>query len=186
MQDISLTDLETEMGKCIENLELEFSRLRTGRANPGMLDHVMVQGYDGQNVPLAHVALVSLSDARTISVQVWDKAVLADVERAIRNAGLGLSIAVDGTIVRLSMPILTQERRKELVKLAKKSAEHTQIALRKVRHDKMDEVKKIEKEKTLGKDEIKVFSEKIQRIADKYRDLAHTLLEKKEKEVMLH
>ena len=161
-----IKDLEKRMRGAIDTLKKEFSGLRTGRASTHLLDPVMVMIY-GSKMPLNQCATVSTPDAKTISVQVWDKSQLKAVEKAIAEANLGVNPMSDGTLIRLSMPPLNAERRAELAKLAHKYAEHGRVGVRNVRRDGMDLLKKLEKDGKMSEDESRKNSTKIQELTDK-------------------
>ena len=158
-------DLERRMAGAVEALKHDLGGLRTGRASTALLDPVMVEVY-GSHMPLNQVATVSVPEPRMISVQVWDKGNVGPVEKAIRSAGLGLNPINDGTTLRLPIPDLTEERRKELAKLAGKYAEAARIAVRNVRRDGMDALKTDEKKNVFGEDERKRHETEVQKLTD--------------------
>jgi ribosome recycling factor len=161
-----IADLEKRMRSALDALKREFSGLRTGRASASLLDPVQVQIY-GQRMPLSQVGTVSVPEPRMISVQVWDKAAVSAVDKAIREANLGLNPIVDGQILRLPIPTLTADRRKELVKLAHKYTETARVGVRNVRRDGMEALKKAEKDGEMSQDEHKKQSAKVQEITDR-------------------
>ncbi len=171
------------MDKCVTALKEEFTSLRTGRASAGLLDQVMVEAY-GATVPLSQVGAVSVPDPRSLTVAVWDKGVVVSVEKAIRNAGLGLNPMVDGQNLRIPVPPLTEDRRKDLAKLAGKYAEQQRIAVRNVRRDSIDELKKAEKDVVITQDELKRMSDEIQGFTDQAIKRIDELLKTKEQEIM--
>jgi len=171
------------MDKCVNALKEEFSGLRTGRASAGLLDQVMVDAY-GATVPLSQVGAVSVPDPRSITVSVWDKGVVVSVEKAIRNAGLGLNPMVEGQNLRIPVPPLTEERRRDLAKLAGKYAEQQRIAVRNVRRDAIDELKKAEKDGVITQDELKRMSDEVQGFTDQAVKRVDELLKTKEQEIM--
>ena len=181
--DIDLKDLRRRMNGAIENLKSEFIGLRTGRASVNMMGPVMVDAY-GSQMPLNQVATVSTPESRMISVQVWDKSMVAVADKAIRNAGLGLNPVVDGQTLRIPIPELNEERRRELTKISGKYAEQTRIAVRNVRRDGMDTIKRLEKNSEISQDEQKSYSEQIQKITDEVIKEVDVLTETKEKEIM--
>ncbi|PCI32327.1 MAG: ribosome recycling factor [Alphaproteobacteria bacterium] len=181
--DIDLKDLRRRMLGAIENLKSEFVGLRTGRASVNMMDPVMVDAY-GSKMPLTQVATVSTPESRMISVSVWDKTMVAATEKAIRNAGLGLNPVVDGQTLRIPIPELNEERRKELTKICGKYAEHGRIAVRNVRRDGMDTIKRLEKGHEMSKDEQKGYADNIQDLTDEMIKEIDHLTEAKEKEIM--
>jgi ribosome recycling factor len=171
------------MDKCVTALKDEFSSLRTGRASAGLLDQVMVEAY-GATVPISQVAAVSVPEPRSLTVSVWDRGVVVSVEKAIRNAGLGLNPVVEGQNLRVPVPPLTEERRRDLAKLAGKYAEQQRIAVRNVRRDAIDELKKAEKDAVITQDELKRMSDEIQGFTDQAIKRVDELLKTKEQEIM--
>lgn len=181
--EINLDDLRRRMKGAIENLKSEFVGLRTGRASVNLMDPVMVEAY-GSAMPLNQVATVSTPESRMISVQIWDKSMVGPADRAIRNAGLGLNPIVDGQTLRIPIPELNEERRAELSKIAGKYAEQNRIAVRNVRRDGMDTIKKLEKDSKISQDEQKAYSDKIQKMTDEMIKEIDHLTEAKDKEIM--
>ncbi|MDA3901523.1 MAG: ribosome recycling factor [Spirochaetes bacterium] len=178
-----LKDVESRMNKSIKNLEKEFVAIRTGRANPTILDSVSIDAY-GAPMPLNQVATVSCPEARLIVVQPWDKGNLPAIEKAIHKADLNLNPSNDGNVIRIQIPELTEDRRKELVKQAKNKAEDCRIAVRNVRRDGNDMIKELEKDKTISEDESKKEQDGIQKITDKYIEMIQKLTDNKEKEIL--
>jgi ribosome recycling factor len=178
-----IDDIERRMRGAVEVLRREFAGLRTGRASTGMLDPVVVDAYDAA-MPLNQVATVSATDARMLSVQVWDKGLVKSVEKAIREAGLGLNPVIDGQLIRLPFPELNEERRNELVKLAAKYTEQAKVAVRNVRHHGMDEIKKMEKTGDLSQDDHKFWADEIQRLTDEKVKTVDELFEARQGEIM--
>jgi ribosome recycling factor len=176
-----INDIKRRMSGASAALKTELSGLRTGRASAHLLDPVMVEAY-GAMMPLVQVASVTIPEPRMISVNVWDKSLVHATEKAIVNSNLGLSPATEGQTIRLRIPELNQERRKELVKLAHKYAENARIAVRHVRRDAMDALKKLEKDH--GKDEIDRFTAEIQKATDAGIAEVDALLGSKEKEIL--
>ncbi len=179
-------DLKTyrdRMDKAVAALKEEFNGLRTGRANVGLLDPVQVQAY-GSNSPLNSVAAISVPEPRMISVSVWDKSMVGPVEKAIRAAGLGLNPIVDGQTLRIPVPPLTEERRKELAKLAGKYAEQQKISVRNVRRDANDDLKKAEKAGDISQDEQKKMEAEVQKDTDAAIKRVDETLRTKEQEIM--
>ena len=174
---------EEEMKKAIEDLEHEFSTIRTGRATPTLLDGVLVDAY-GSQAPIKQIASISIPDARSIVIQPWDKGTLGAIEKAILAANLGFTPNNDGRMIRINLPSLTEERRKEFVKVAKKMGEEARIAIRNIRRKHKDEVKNLEKEHKIGEDEMYADIDKIQELTDKYVEKVDELLSGKEKEIM--
>ncbi len=176
-------DLERRMKGAIEALKGDLSGLRTGRANASLLDPVMVTVY-GSNMPLNQVATVSVPEPRMISVQVWDKSNIGPVEKAIRSAGLGLNPINDGNTLRLPIPDLTEERRKELAKLAGQYAEKARIAVRNVRRDGMEMLKADENKKEISEDDRKRSETEVQKLTDEIIKAVDEAASLKEKEIM--
>lgn len=170
------------MEKTISHLESELSKVRAGKANPSMLDNVMVDYY-GQRVPLNQAAGVNTQDARTIIVQPWEKSMLTPIEKAIQIANLGFNPQNDGVVIRILVPPLTEERRKELVKKAKQESEDAKVGLRTTRKDSIDAIKKLQKN-GLPEDEAKDAENKIQQLTDQYSQKCEKHLENKEKEIL--
>ena len=181
--DIDLDDIERRMKGAVDALKHEFAGLRTGRANTSMLDPVMVDVY-GAMMPINQVGTVSVPEARMLSVQVWDKANASAVEKAIRNAGLGLNPMLDGQLVRIPIPELNEERRKELTKVAAKYGEQARIAIRNVRRDGMDTLKRMEKDKAISEDDHKMYADEVQELTNKFVGLVDAGLSQKEQEIM--
>jgi ribosome recycling factor len=171
------------MVKSIETLKGDLAKVRTGRAHTGILDHVMVDYY-GSPTALPQVANVTLIDARTIGVQPWEKKMLAVIEKAIRESDLGLNPSSFGEMIRVPTPPLTEERRKEMVKLCKSEAEDAKIAVRNIRRDANEQLKKMVKDKTASEDEERRASDEIQKLTDKFVADIDKLVAEKEKEVL--
>lgn len=171
------------MDKTVQALREEFASLRTGRATTGLLDQVMVEAY-GSRTPINQVGSVSVPDPRSITVSVWDKGLVVSVEKAIRNAGLGFNPVVEGMNLRIPIPPLTEERRKELVKLAGKYAEQQKIAVRNVRRDANDDLKKAEKDSVITQDEQKRMEGEVQKLTDEAIKRVDEALKAKEQEIM--
>lgn len=176
-------ELSTKMDNVLKSLDNQFKGLRTGRASVNLLDPVQVEAY-GSKTPLAQVGTVSTPDARTITIQVWDKSMVKAVEKAITESNLGLNPSSDGQLVRLSLPVLTQERRKELVKLASGYSENAKIAIRNNRRDAMEELKKLEKNKTITEDQHRSLNDEIQKLTDEYISKIDAQLKSKEQEIL--
>ncbi len=178
-----LGEIEKRMKNTISVLKSEFGGLRTGRASASLLDPIMVNAY-GSKMPLNQVATVSVPEPRLITVQVWDKSQVSAVEKAIRESDLGLNPVTDGTTLRLPIPELNQERRQELAKIAAKYAEQARIAVRNVRRDGMEALKKMEKDGEISEDEHRTLSAKIQDLTDKNIKEIDATLAAKEQEIM--
>lgn len=176
-------DLERRMHGAVESLKHDLGGLRTGRANTALLDPITVEVY-GSNMPLNQVATVSAPEPRLLSVQVWDKSNVTPVEKAIRNAGLGINPIVDGNNIRLPIPDMTEERRRELAKLAHSYAEKAKIAARNVRRDGNDDLKTDEKKKEISEDERKRFEAEVQKMTDATIAEIDAALAAKEKEIL--
>lgn len=171
------------MKGAVATLKQEFNGLRTGRASVNLLDPVHVEAY-GANMPLNQVATVNTPEPRMITVQVWDKGLVVAVEKALRAANLGINPVVDGALIRLPMPALTEDRRKELVKLAHKYAEAARIAVRNVRRDGMDQLKKMAKDGHVGEDQVKHHEDEVQKLTDSVIKEIDASLQHKEQEIM--
>ena len=182
-EDIDLDDIERRMNGAVDVLSQEFAGLRTGRASPSLLDPVTVDAY-GSQMPINQVATVSVPEARLIGVSVWDKGLVASVEKAIRNSGLGLNPAVDGTLIRIPIPELNEERRTELTKVAGQYAEQARVAVRNVRRDGMDTLKRQEKDGDISEDDHKLYADEIQALTDKLVGKIDDMLETKQAEIM--
>ena len=176
-------DLERRMKGAVESLRSDLNGLRTGRANTGLLDPITVEVY-GSQMPLNQVATVSAPEPRLLSVQVWDKSNVTPVEKAIRNAGLGINPIVDGNNIRLPIPDMTEERRKELAKLAHSYAEKAKIAARNVRRDGNDDLKVDEKKKEISEDDRKRLEAEVQKMTDATITEIDSALASKEKEIL--
>lgn len=182
MSELNIKQLDEKMQKAITALDHELAGIRAGRASANILDTVVVDVY-GSRMPLNQVATISVPEARLLSVQVWDKSNVKAVEKAIADANLGLNPAVDGQVVRISIPLLTEERRKELVKLAHKYGENIKISVRNARRDMMDLLKKQEKDGDISEDELHKFSDKVQELTDKFIEMIDSRVAKKEAEI---
>jgi ribosome recycling factor len=179
---IDLSDLERRMDGAVTTLKSEFGGLRTGRASASLLEPVVVEAY-GQSMPLTQVATVSVPEPRLISVQVWDKGQVQLVEKAIREAGLGLNPMPDGQMIRVPIPELNEERREELVKVAGRYAEQARVSVRNVRRDGMDQIKKSEKDGDISQDDAKSLSDNVQKLTDKEIKRIDDMLAQKEGEI---
>ncbi len=178
-----MKDTEEHMKGAIEATKKAFQAIRTGRANPNLLDRVLVEYY-GAETPLTQMASVSSPDGRSLVIQPWDKTALGSIEKAIQKSDLGLNPLNDGTVIRLPIPQLTEERRKELVKVVKKEAEEKRVVIRNLRRDANDKIKALEKSNQVSEDESKKGLEDTQKLTDKYIVEIDKLLEQKEKEIM--
>jgi ribosome recycling factor len=182
MQSV-LSDGKKRMEGAINALEKEFGKLRTGRATTTLVDGIVVDYY-GTPTPIGQLSSVSVPDSKTITIQPWDKGAFGAVEKAIQNSGLGLNPVNDGKIIRIVIPALTEERRNELVKIAKKFSEDGKIAIRNVRRDMNDALKKLEKDKDISEDEKKKGETDVQKMTDDFVKQCDTTLAEKEKEII--
>jgi ribosome recycling factor len=178
-----IDDIERRMNKAIEVLKHEFAGLRTGRASTSMLDPVRVDVY-GSSMPINQVGTISVPEPRMISIQVWDKSNVKAVEKAIAASGLGLNPQADGTLIRIPIPELNEQRRKELTKVAGQYAEQAKVAVRGVRRDGMDTLKKLEKDGEIGEDDAKMWHDEIQRLTDESTKKIDEMLAQKTKEIL--
>jgi len=178
-----LNDIKRRMQGAVQSLKQELGGLRTGRATSGMLEPVQVEAY-GTHMPLNQLATVTVPEPRLLSVQVWDRTMVHAVEKAIVNSNLGLSPATEGQVIRLRVPELNQERRKEMVKVAHKYAEHARVAVRQVRRDAMEQLKKLEKDGKISEDDHTRMSDEVQKATDQTVSEVDRTLAVKEKEIM--
>ncbi len=178
-----LKDGKERMDKALKSLDRDFAKLRTGRASTALVDDLKVDYY-GSLTPLGQIASVSIPDSRTIAIQPWDRNAFGDVEKAILKSDLGMTPVNDGKIIRIVIPALTEERRKDLVKLARKFAEEGKIAIRNVRRDVNETLKKMKNDKELSEDEMHRGQDEAQKLTDEHVALADEALSDKEKEVM--
>lgn len=183
MSDAQITLLHERMKKCMAALKEELSTVRTGRASSNLLDHVMVEVY-GTPTPLNQVASINVPESRLLTVQPWDKKTLKAVEKAIRETDLGLNPLNDGTLLRIPLPELTEERRKSLVKLVQKYGEQAKVALRNVRRDVLEQMKKMEKNKEVSKDDLHLWEKKVQEQTDLYIKEVDEILAHKEADIL--
>jgi ribosome recycling factor len=181
--DEILVDAENRMGKSVESLRSELVKIRTGRAHPSLLDQIMVDYY-GTDTPINQVANVTVEDARTLAVAPWEKPMVAVVEKAIINSGLGLNPSTAGNLIRIPMPPLTEERRRELVKVVKADGENAKVAIRNIRRDANSDFKDLLKEKEVSEDESRQGEDRVQKITDKYVASIDEVIAIKEKELM--
>jgi len=174
---------EGKMKKSIQALQDELKTMRGNRASQSLFEKIRVDYY-GQKVPLSQVATISIPEARSVIIQPWDRAVLTEIEKAIQKSELSVNPSNDGKVIRIAMPPLTEDRRKELVKLTKNIAEQSRVAVRNARRDANEEVKKSQKSSELSEDEAKKSTDEIQKLTDRYIKEIDTLLETKEKEIL--
>ena len=182
-QPLDMADLKRRMQGALATLKTEFGGLRTGRASASLLEPIHVDAY-GSSMPLNQVATINVPEPRMISVQVWDRGMVVSVDKAIRNAGIGLNPQVDGTLIRVPIPPLSEERRKELAKLAAKYAEQARVAVRNVRRDGMDHLKRLEKEHVISADEHKKQADDVQKATDATIKDIDAALQHKEQEIL--
>lgn len=178
-----IEDAEVRMGKSVDSLHSELAKIRTGRAHPSLLDHITVDYY-GAETPMSQVANVSVEDARTLTITPWEKDMVAPIEKAIMKSDLGLNPATAGTIIRISMPQLTEERRRDLVRVVKQEAEGGRVAIRNIRRDANSDFKELLKEKEVSEDGSRQAEERIQKLTDTYIAKVDGALIAKEKELM--
>ena len=178
-----INETDSRMQKSIKNLEKEFMTIRTGRANPSLFESIRVDVY-GSQMPLNQVATIACPEPRLVVIQPWDKTNLGSIEKAILKSDLSMNPSNDGNLLRIQIPDLTEERRKEYVKLARSKAEECKVALRNIRRDGNDMIKNLEKEKEISEDESKGACDRIQKLIDKYSDLTQKLTDNKEREIL--
>ena len=183
MIDDITKDAEQRMQQSVDHLKVELTKLRTGRAHTSLLDHLRVDFY-GSDVPISQAASVSVSDARTITVQPWDKAMVAVIEKSIMESDLGLNPNTVGTTIRIVLPQLTEERRKELTKIVGHEGEHAKVAIRNVRRDANHHAKDLQKEKEISEDDERRAETMIQQLTDKYVAQVDAVVKTKEEELM--
>jgi len=181
--DPDIKDLERRMDGASEALRREFAGLRTGRASVHLLEPIMVEAY-GAATPIVQVGTIAVPEPRMITVQVWDRSLVGAVERAVRDSGLGLNPASDGQLVRVPIPMLSEERRVELGKIASKYAEQARVAVRNVRRDGMDELKRMERDHEMSQDDHHLWADEIQQLTDDHIKAIDEALEHKESEIL--
>ena len=178
-----MADTKTRMKKSIATVKVELAKIRTGRVSPGLLDHVVVSYY-GNDVPLNQAATISVSDARTLSVQAWEKNMVPIIEKAILESQLGLNPVTAGEVVRIPIPSLTEERRREMTKLVRTEGENGKVAIRNIRRDAISQARDLVKSKDIGQDDEKKGVEQIQSLTDQYTVEIDVLIKEKEAEIM--
>lgn len=183
MKDEVLQTMKSKMEKAIQAYQKELNRLRTGRATPALLDGIRVDSY-GTPMPIQQTASVTIPESRLITIQPWDKTLIEPIEKAIQKANLGLSPTNDGKVIRIAIPPLTEERRKELVKIVRKMAEECKITVRNIRREGNESLKKLEREKKLSEDDLHRASEEVQKVTDAHIEQIDRILEAKQKEIM--
>ncbi len=176
-------DAKSRMSKSVETLVHELAKLRTGRAHPSLLDHVMVSYY-GSDVPLSQVSNVNVEDARTLTITPWEQNMVAPVEKAIMNSDLGLNPNTAGNVIRVPMPPLTEERRKDMIRIVRQEAENARVAIRNIRRDANHHLKDLVKEKMASEDDERRAEEQVQKLTDQHIKEIDELLEKKEADLM--
>ena len=182
-QPFDKEDMKRRMKGAVATVKQEFGGLRTGRASPALLDPIMVEAY-GSPMPVSQVGTISTPEPRLLTVQVWDRGLVQAVDKAIRNAGIGLNPLVDGQLLRIPIPELNEERRRDLAKLAHKYAEAARIAVRNVRRDGNDHLKRLEKDRAIGEDEHRKLSDELQKLTDENIKEIDQALQAKEQEIM--
>ena len=174
---------QEKMEKAVDVLKKEFAGLRTGRASTSLLDSISIEAY-GSKVPLNQVSNISVPESRLLTVQVWDDSLVSTVENSIRNSNLGLNPMIEGSLIRIPIPELSEERRIEIVKIASKYSEDSKISIRNIRRDAMEKIKSLEKNKEISQDELFKFSDKIQKMTDNLIEKVETLFVDKEKDIL--
>ena len=183
MLDEIKKDAADRMAKSVESLRMELTKIRTGRAHTSLLDHITVE-YNGSEVPLNQVANVGVEDSRTLTITPWEKNMVPIIEKAVMTSDLGLNPATAGTVIRVPLPPLTEERRKDMIKVVRNEAEGGRIAIRNIRRDAISDIKDLQKEKMIGEDEERRAEDDIQAITDKYVAEIDEVLAEKESELM--
>jgi len=183
MKDLIFEELRENMEKAIHFLEKSFNRVRTGRASLALLDGIKVEYY-GVPTPLFQLATLSVPDARLIVISPWDSSIIGNIEKAIQRSDLGLMPVSDGKLIRIAIPPLTEERRKELVKVVRKMAEECKIGLRNVRRDANEQLKSLKKENEISEDDLYLYQDEVQKITDRYIEKTEGILAHKEEEIM--
>ncbi len=176
-------DADERMGKSVDSLRTEMQKIRTGRAHTSLLDHITVEYY-GTEVPLSQVSNLGVEDARTLTVTPWEKDMVSPVEKAIMNSDLGLNPATAGTVIRVPLPPLTEERRKDMIRVVRNEAENGRIAIRNIRRDALGDIKELLKEKEIGEDDERRAGDVIQGMTDKHVAAVDAVLAEKESELM--
>ncbi len=176
-------DAETRMGKSVEALKNDLSKIRTGRAHTSLLDHITLDYY-GSQVPLSQVASISVSDARTLAVTPWEKQMVTPIEKAIMTSDMGLNPMTAGEVIRVPLPPLTEERRKNMIKIVRQEGEGARVAVRNIRRDVLGDFKSLQKDKEITEDEERHAQDDVQKITDRYVAIIDELLKDKEKDLM--
>lgn len=183
MVDDLIRECEEKMKKTLSVLEKDLGKVRAGRASPALLEGIRIDYY-GTPTPIQQLASISIPESRTIVIQPWDRSVLGEIEKAILRSDLGLTPQNDGKVIRLVLPRLSEERRRELVKLVKKMGEESKVALRNIRRDVIEELRRMEKEKQLSKDDLKRYEGEVQKLTDRYVEKVDKMVAEKEKEIL--
>ncbi len=183
MIDDILEDARQRMGKTVETLKTELGKVRTGRAHPSLLDHITVEYY-GNPTPLKQVANIAVEDARTLTITPWEKQMVPVIEKAIMESDLGLNPATAGTVIRVPLPPLTEERRRDLIRIVRQEAEGARVAIRNIRREIIHDFKELLKEKEISEDEERRAEERAQKLTDEFIARIEEVLEKKEKDLM--
>lgn len=183
MAEPDLSTLDRRMNGALDALKKEFAGLRTGRASASLLEPIVVDAY-GSSMPITQLGTINVPEPRMLTVQVWDRSMVSSVDKAIRESGLGLNPATDGQLIRVPIPALNQERRAELKKIAHKYAEQARVAVRNVRRDGMDMLKKMEKDGDLSQDDHRIYADEVQEMTDRYIKKIDESLAHKEAEIM--
>jgi len=178
-----LKDCESRMKKAIGALERDLSKVRTGRASVALVDDIKVEYY-GTPTPIKQLATISVPESRLIVIQPWDTSIIGEIEKAILKSELGMTPSNDGKVIRIPIPRLTEERRKELVKLVRKMGEGSRVAIRNIRRDAIEKLRKMEKGKEISQDELRHYQNEVQKLTDKYIEKVDELIEGKEKEII--
>lgn len=182
--DTLLTDTKTHMQKAFEILQTDFATVRTGKANPSLLENIQIQAYEGTVLKLMELATISVQDAYTMIVTPFDQSILANIEKGIRESNTGLTPAVSGHIIRVSVPALTEERRREMVKLIHQKAENGRVMIRQSRHEAMQNIQRAEKDASISEDEKERLEKEVQKMTDEFGTKIDTLRIEKEAELM--
>jgi ribosome recycling factor len=183
MLDDLKKDAQARMGKCVQTFQADLKKLRTGRAHPSLIDHLKVEYY-GSEVPLQQIATINVEDARTLTVSPYEKTMVGAIEKAIHKSDLGLTPMTAGTVIRVPLPPMTEERRRDVTKVVRHDAEHARVAVRNVRRDVMADIKQMLKEKLISQDEERRAETDVQKFTDKYIADVDQLLAAKEKEIL--
>ncbi|RLA78236.1 MAG: ribosome recycling factor [Deltaproteobacteria bacterium] len=183
MDEEVLKDCEGRMKKAVGALERDLSKVRTGRASVALVDDIKVEYY-GTPTPIKQLATISVPESRLIVIQPWDTSIIGEIEKAILKSELGMTPSNDGKVIRIPIPRLTEERRRELVKLVRKMGEGSRVAIRNIRRDAIEKLRRMEKDKEISQDELRHYQNEVQKLTDKYIEKVEELIEGKEKEIM--